>query len=70
MDPFLGNGTAAIVAKGNFRHYLGFELNREMAPVIEGNLNSIGAGELYFPFSERKDEEGIVRRARERFGSK
>lgn len=67
MDPFMGNGTTAMVAKGSFRHYLGFELNEAMKPVIETNIASVKAGEFYKPYSER-DEEELVKNAKRRYG--
>lgn len=67
LDPFMGNGTTALVAKGNFRHYLGFEANQSMKPIIEASVSSISPGEFYIPYSEREQEE-IVRKARKKFG--
>jgi site-specific DNA-methyltransferase (adenine-specific) len=67
LDPFMGNGTTALVAKGSFRHYLGFELNRAMKPVINAALSSIEPGELYIPYSEREDD--LVKNARKKYGS-
>lgn len=67
FDPFMGNGTTAIVAKRNYRHYLGFELNESMEPVIKANVSAIRLGESYIPYSER-EEEDIVRKARKRYG--
>ncbi|HYB04185.1 MAG TPA: site-specific DNA-methyltransferase [Nitrososphaerales archaeon] len=67
MDPFMGNGTTALVAKGSFRHYVGFELNRAMKPVIDAALSSIELGEFYIPYSEREDE--LVKSARKKYGS-
>jgi site-specific DNA-methyltransferase (adenine-specific) len=67
LDPFMGNGTTAAVAKGNFRHYFGFELNKSMEPVINANISSVRAGEFYVPYTDR-DEEEIVKRAKKRYG--
>jgi site-specific DNA-methyltransferase (adenine-specific) len=41
FDPFMGNGTTAIVAKKMDRHYLGFESNLLMKAIIIQNLGSI-----------------------------
>jgi site-specific DNA-methyltransferase (adenine-specific) len=69
LDPFMGNGTTAVVAKGSFRHFLGFELNKSMKEVIEKNLASVKLeGQFYTPYSERQDE--IVERAKRKFSSK
>jgi site-specific DNA-methyltransferase (adenine-specific) len=67
LDPFMGNGTTAVVAKGNFRHFLGFELNRSMEPVISANISSVRPGEFYTPYAEREEEE-LVKRAKKRYG--
>jgi site-specific DNA-methyltransferase (adenine-specific) len=69
LDPFIGNGTTACVAKASFRHYVGFELNKVMKPVIDSNLSSITPGELYTPYSQREVEE-LVRKARKRYGER
>ena len=69
LDPFMGNGTTALVAKASFRHYLGFELNKAMKPVIDANLASVQLGESYVPYSGREEEE-LVKRARKIFGSR
>lgn len=47
LDPFMGNGTTAVVSKGTFRHYIGFELNPLMKTIHETNLSSITIGELF-----------------------
>jgi site-specific DNA-methyltransferase (adenine-specific) len=47
LDPFMGNGTTAVVAKGTFRHFLGFEVNKKMRQVIESNLESAWPGSQY-----------------------
>jgi len=67
MDPFMGNGTTALVAKASFRHYVGFELNGAMKPVIDANISSVSPGEFYTPYSEREEEE-LVRNAKKRYG--
>ncbi len=55
LDPFMGNGTTATVAKGTFRHYLGFEVNKEMSDVIQKNLATTKLGQFYTPYSTRTD---------------
>ncbi len=67
-DPFMGNGTTAVVAKANFRHYVGFELNKSMREVIGANVSSIQVGQGYIPYSEREDE--MVERARRKYYSR
>lgn len=68
LDPFMGNGTTAVVAKATYRHYLGFEINTSMREVIEINLNSVKVGEFYTPYGERYDE--LVAKARRRYANR
>jgi|SRR5579883_1991532 site-specific DNA-methyltransferase (adenine-specific) len=68
LDPFMGNGTTAVVAKGSFRHFFGFELNKGMKQVIERNIAKVKLGEFYVPYSQREDE--IVERAKAKFAFK
>ncbi len=58
LDPFMGNGTTAIVAKGSYRHYIGFERNNSMKEVINSNLSSITKGEFYTSYNERDNKNG------------
>lgn len=53
FDPFMGNGTTAITAKMNYRHYFGFEINRKMEPIIENNLSMVSVGEGFVPYDKR-----------------
>ncbi|MFX1264402.1 MAG: DNA-methyltransferase [Promethearchaeota archaeon] len=53
LDPFIGNGTTAVAAKCSWRHFIGFEINRELKTVIEDELTSVGLGEAYMPYGER-----------------
>jgi site-specific DNA-methyltransferase (adenine-specific) len=68
LDPFIGNGTTAIVAKANYRHYLGFEINQNMEEIIKSNLNYTKIGESYYPYKDRYDEH--VEKARRKFQKK
>jgi site-specific DNA-methyltransferase (adenine-specific) len=52
FDPFMGNATTAVCAKGLFRHYYGFELNQKMKLIHENNLNAIEPGAFYKPLKE------------------
>jgi len=52
LDPFMGNGTTAISAKGNFRHFTGFEINKSMESIINHGLLEVETGELFTPYSE------------------
>jgi site-specific DNA-methyltransferase (adenine-specific) len=47
FDPFLGNGTTAVCAKGLFRHFLGFEINSQLAAILEENIAKMNIGALY-----------------------
>ncbi len=53
LDPFMGNGTTAIAAKANFRHYIGYEVNNRMSQIIDKNLAQVKIGEKYVPYKER-----------------
>lgn len=68
MDPFMGNGTTALVCKGTFRHYLGFELNKSMKPVIDANVASVKLGEFYTPYGQREDD--MIKNAKKKYASK
>ena len=64
----MGNGTTAVVAKANFRHYIGFELNKSMKDVINANIDSVKVGRNYIPYSQREDQ--LVEKARRKYTSK
>jgi len=66
LDPFLGNGTTSIVARSNYRHYLGYEINQELEEIITNNINQTKLGKNYQPYSEKPDK--IVKEARKKFG--
>lgn len=66
LDPFMGNGTTAVAAKGTFRHFIGFENNKKMEGVISKNVDAIGPGSMYTPYGERADE--MVERAKKLYG--
>ena len=68
MDPFMGNGTTALVSRGTFRHYLGYELNKSMKPTIDANIVSVKLGEFYLPYGQREDD--LVKKAKKRYGPK
>ncbi|MFX1483171.1 MAG: DNA-methyltransferase, partial [Promethearchaeota archaeon] len=53
LDPFMGNGTTAIAAKSNFRHFIGFEINRKLRPLLEKETSRVKPGQSYSPYSER-----------------
>ncbi|MHA1340015.1 MAG: DNA-methyltransferase [Promethearchaeota archaeon] len=53
FDPFMGNGTTAVVAKANYRHYFGFEINEKMRPIIEEELAKTELGQDYIPYWSR-----------------
>jgi len=39
LDPFMGSGTTAVVAKKNSRNFLGFDLNQEFIDIANNRLN-------------------------------
>jgi len=53
LDPFMGNGTTAVAAKMNFRHFLGFEINEKLRPLLEKELAKAKLGGSYIPYSDR-----------------
>ncbi len=53
LDPFTGNATTQIAAKSEYRHYIGFELNKQLKETIDTNLASVNVGENYIPYQER-----------------
>lgn len=38
LDPFMGSGTTAVVARRLGRHYIGFEPNKEYVAICEKRL--------------------------------
>lgn len=61
FDPFMGMATTAVVAKGIWRHYLGFELNTNLAPVVYDRIEDVSLGQDYITLQERLrkiEEEG------------
>ncbi|MBY8998790.1 MAG: site-specific DNA-methyltransferase, partial [Candidatus Thorarchaeota archaeon] len=53
LDPFMGNGTTAIAAKMNLRHFIGFEINERLQPLLEKEITKAESGELYVPYNTR-----------------
>ncbi len=53
LDPFMGNGTTAVAAKGNWRHFVGFEVNQQLKPIIDSETGKIEPGQMYRPYTER-----------------
>ena len=53
LDPFMGNGTTAVAAKLNYRHFIGFELNERLRPLIKKEIANVDVGASYIPYSER-----------------
>ncbi len=49
FDPFMGNATTALCAKGLYRHYFGFEINKNLQPLHKKLLSSINPGKDYVP---------------------
>lgn len=50
FDPFMGNGTTAVCAKMTYRHYLGFEKNEKLAPLLQRNIEVVKLGQDYQPY--------------------
>ena len=55
FDPFMGNGTTAVVAKKNFRHYFGFEMNINMKDIIQVHIDNAILGENYKSYDREPD---------------
>lgn len=55
LDPFMGNGTTAKIAKSTFRHFLGYEINKNAKKIIMHNINSTKDGELFTSFNKRSN---------------
>lgn len=53
LDPFIGNGTTAVAAKMNYRHFIGFEINKKLRPLLEKEIAKAKQGESYIPYNER-----------------
>lgn len=53
LDPFMGNGTTAIAASSNFRHFIGFEVNKQLEPLLEEEVSKVEVGQSYTSYSER-----------------
>jgi len=53
FDPFMGNGTTAVAAKMNFRHFIGFEINKKLRPLLKGEITKAKLGKSYIPYNER-----------------
>lgn len=53
LDPFMGNGTTAEVCRGNYRHFIGFEVNPKAIPIQQANLSCISLGVMYKSYGQR-----------------
>lgn len=59
LDPFMGNGTTAEAAKGSFRHFIGFEINKNLKSIIKRNVDLMEKGKLYRQYSTLKPIEKL-----------
>lgn len=41
MDPFMGSGTTAVVAKKLGRHYLGYEIVKDYCDIVNERLSKV-----------------------------
>ena len=53
LDPFMGNGTTAVASRANFRHFVGFEVNKRLRPLIRREIGRVKPGQDYSPYSTR-----------------
>jgi len=59
-DPFLGSGTTMKVAKSMGRNCVGYELDRELKPIIRKKVNQAnGNGKHKIKFVTRKDAKKL-----------
>lgn len=63
MDPFMGAGTTAVVAKQEGRNYVGFELNTEYIKIAEKRITETQPTPIPEPtlFSELKDNPALIK---------
>jgi site-specific DNA-methyltransferase (adenine-specific) len=53
FDPFMGMATTAVAAKSLWRHYLGFEVNNNLKPIIHRRLEETFIGQDYQSIDEK-----------------
>ncbi|MHA1248031.1 MAG: DNA-methyltransferase [Candidatus Thorarchaeota archaeon] len=53
LDPFMGNGTTAVAARGSWRHFIGFEINNDLQPIIDAEIAGVEPGQFYIPYRDR-----------------
>jgi len=56
FDPFMGMATTAAVAKGTYRHFFGFEINKELEPTIARRLIDKRLGQDYVSYKDEGRE--------------
>ena len=54
IDPFMGSGTTAVVARNNERQYIGCELNSEYAELAEKRIEESVVSSLKNFFKEEE----------------
>ena len=53
LDPFMGNGTTAVAAKLNYRHFVGFEINKKLRSLLNKEISKARIGDSYVPYRDR-----------------
>jgi DNA modification methylase len=53
LDPFMGSGTTAKMAKLNNRNYIGFELSEEYCKIAEKRISETTSNQIELPEIER-----------------
>lgn len=53
LDPFMGNGTTGVATKANFRHFVGFEINKKLKHLLKKEIDRVQPGEMYRPYADR-----------------
>lgn len=64
IDPFVGSGTTAVVAKKLGRHFIGIDINPEYCQMAERRLRETLSG-LPFEAQERKNESEVKKDVRD-----
>ena len=65
FDPFMGMGTTAVAAKGTWRHFFGFEINKLLKPIIMQRLREKKLGQDYRTLTEIRKK--IIENAKKKY---
>lgn len=65
FDPFMGMATTAVTAKGTWRHFFGFEINRLLEKTVTQRIQEKAPGQDYRTLDERRKE--IIEYAKDKY---